>query len=304
MRKRVIFTVVLVVVGVGSIIFGSMLFRYDVPKSQDSQTEKKDEKEAPVKKRKSPVVSFLIPDVEAKDDESSNSVQKTLTEKSRQVLSVWATLKVINGVVNVLQSAQVGGSFFVEASINPLEILAPIDNILDKISNLLLWAFGAIIFEKILLSISGYMAFLVVIPICVIVSIITLWTYKEKNKVHKIVVVSVLISLIIPFAIPLSFQISTIMEKKILSNSVKNVVSSIEEKNKAAESMEKEITGLRRIGKSIIGYMSNVKNLSNALIEDMINYLIIFIFTNLVIPLLTIFGLYFLTKYFAKLILR
>jgi len=304
MAKRIIFTIVLVIIGFGSIFFGSVLFKTEKPKEQDSKIEKKEEKETPEKKRKPPIVSFLIPDVEAEDDENSSSIQKTLTEKSKQILGVWATLKVINGVINVLQSAQVGGNFFVEATVNPLEFLAPIDNILDKISNLLLWALGAILFEKILLAISGYIVFLVVIPICAIVSIITLWTYKEKNKVHKVVIVSILISLVIPFAIPISFQVSTIMEKKIITNSVKNVVSSINDKNKTAESMEKEITGLRRIGKSITGYMTNAKNLGNALIEDMINYLIIFIFTSIVIPILTIMGLYFLTKYFAKLILR
>jgi len=304
MAKRIIFTVVLVIIGFGSIFFGSVLFRSEKPDGQDSKIEKKEEKEVPAKKRKPTIVSFLIPDVEADSDEDSSSIQKTLTEKSKQILGVWATLKVINGVINVLQSAQVGGSFFVEATVNPLEFLAPIDNILDKISNLLLWALGAILFEKILLAISGYIVFLVVIPICAIVSIITLWTYRDKSKVHKVVIVSILISLVIPFAIPISFQVSTIMEKKIITNSVKNVVSSINDKNKSAESMEKEITGLRKIGKSITGYMTNAKNLGNALIEDMINYLIIFIFTSIVIPILTIMGLYFLTKYFAKLILR
>ena len=307
MTKRIIFTAVLVVIGFGSFFFGSVLLGSDKPKEKESRVEK----DSPAAKRKSPVISFLVPDIEtgkdapsSEKDESSISIQKTLTEKSKQILGIWATLKVINGVINVLQSAQIGGSFFVEASVNPLEFLAPIDNVLDKISNLLLWALGAILFEKILLAISGYIVFLVVIPVCAVVAIVTVWTYKNRSNVHKVVMVSVLIGLIIPLAIPISFQVSTLLEKKILTNSVKNVISSIEEKNKTAESMEEEITGLRRIGKSIIGYMTNAKDLGNALIEDMINFFIIFIFTNIVIPILTIFGLYFLTKYFAKVILR
>jgi len=301
MAKRIIFTVILLIIGGGAFFLGVYTFGVANPsQDQDVLPAEKDgdDIDAPVIRNKGPVLSLLFPDMEAE-----KGVQKELTEKSREVLGVWAVLKVINGVINVLQSAQVGGSFFVEASINPLQFLSPVDNVLDKLSNILLWALSAIIFEKILLAISGYIVFLIVIPLCALVSIITLWTSKEKSKVHKIIIVSVLISLIIPFAIPISFQVSTLLENKILTNNVGSLLESIQEKNKTAAGMEKDVTGLTRIGRNIINYMTNAKNLGNALIEDIINYFILFVFTNIVIPILTIIGLFFLVRYFAKLIL-
>ena len=300
MTKKIIFTAVLIVICCGSFFIGVYTFgAVDSSKDTDATpVAVEDAENVPVVRQKGPILSLLFPDID-----KERGIQKALTEKSREVLGVWATLKILNGVINVLQSAQVGGSFFVEASINPLEFLAPISSVMDDLSSVLLWALGAIIFEKVLLSISGYIVFLVVIPICAIISIITLWTYVDRSRIHRVLIVSVIICLLIPLAIPISFQASTLMETKILTNNVSTLVASIQEKNKTAESMEKDVTGLARVGRSITNYMVRVKDLGNALIEDMINYVILFFFTNVFIPIFTILGLYYLARYFIKLIL-
>jgi len=316
--KRLIFTIILVIIFFSSFFFGIRTFLPPVnPQNQNTveteedtgeettreETVQEDAEETtpqePAVRRDNIITSFLFPDMDAE-----KGIQKELSDKSRQVLGVWATLKVVNGIVNVLQSAQVGGSFFVEASVNPLEFLAPLDNILDKISDMLLWAFAAITFEKILLAVSGYLIFILIIPVCAIVSIVSLWTTKEKSRIHRVLIVTVIISLVIPFAVPVSFQLSALMEQKILTNNVSRVLASIEEKNDAASGMENEINSLRRIGRTITNYMTSVKDLGNAVIEDMINYFIIFIFTNIFIPIFTILGLFFLVRYCAKVILR
>jgi len=335
MNKKIIITVVLVIIGFSSLAFGAVSFGLiDFPQKLDSKTKeavqakkkaaqakekelqaKEKEAQAKIKqtlakekekilkenpiKPKGPMAAWLIT-----DSEKEKGIQKALSEKSKQVAGVWATLKVVNGVINVLQSVQIGGSVIVEASVNPMEFLAPIDNILDKISNLLLWAFGAIIFEKILLAISGYVVFLIVIPVCVIISIVTIWTSKDKSKISRVVIVSVLVSLIVLFAIPVSFYLSSFIEKKVLTHNVDTVLASITARGNTAEKMEKDLTGLKKIGSSVTSYLTNAKNLSSAIIEDMINYFIIFVFTNIVIPILTILGLYFLTRYSARMILK
>jgi len=335
MNKKVIFTVVLVIIGFFSLAFGAVSFGLiDLPQKIDSKTKEEiqaKEKEAQAKEKKllakekeeqakiketlakekekifrgkpikpkGPMAAWLI-----SDTEKEKGIQHALSEKSKQVAGVWAALKVINGVVNVLQSVQIGGSAIIEASVNPMEFLAPIDNVLDRISNLLLWAFGAIIFEKILLAISGYVVFLIVIPVCVIICIITVWASKDKSKFGRVVIVSLLVSLIMLFAVPVSFYLSSFIENKVLTDNVNTVLASITAKGSAAAKMEKELTGIRKIGSSITNYLTNARNIGGALIEDTINYFIIFIFTNIVIPILTILGLYFLTKHSARMILK
>jgi hypothetical protein len=270
-------------------------------KEKEKSNKEKSNKEKQIKLGKpiGPMAAWLI-----SDSDKEKGIQHKLTEKSKQVAGVWATLKAVNGVINVLQSIQLGGSVIVEASVSPMEFLSPIDNILDRISDLLLLAFSAIVFEKILLAISGYIVFLIIIPVCAIISIVSIWTSNDKSKISKVVIVSVLINLIVMFAIPVSFYLSSFIEKTVLNNNMNKVLSSIDAKGNTAAKMEKELTGLRKIGTSVSTYLTNAKNLSSAVIEDMINYFIIFIFTSIIIPILTIFGLYFLAKYCAKLILR
>jgi len=281
MKNKIIFTVILIVIGTVSVLLGVKIFGHSGPKQSYEVTGKTEG-------------AFFSPGAE-----NERGIQKALTEKSKQILGVWAALKVINGVINVLQSAEVG---VVAASINPLEFLAPVDNVLDKISNMLLWALGAIIFEKIILALSGYLVFTFLIPICALISIITVWAYKDKTKMHKIVIVALLVSLIVPFAIPLSFAASTFVEGKFLTNRVSAIVSSLNEKERDADGMRNDIT-VMSVGRTVVNYLSNAKNLGEAMIEDMINYFIIFIITCILIPVLTIFCIYKITKYSAKMIL-
>jgi len=358
MNKKIIFTIVLVIIGVSSLAFGAVSFGLlELPKKLDinakkemqaikaekdklkeevkkeeqklkekakkeeekkkqEQAKKKEQekkKEAQAKEKQSkeklakakaitpkgPMAAWLL-----SDSDKEKGIQKALTEKSKQVAAVWGTLKVVNGVINVLQSIQVGGSAIVEASANPMEFLSPIDNVLDRISDMLLWAFAAIIFEKILLAISGYLVFLIIIPICVIISIVTIWTSNDKSKITKVIIVSVLINLIIIFAIPISFYLSSFIEKEVLTHHLNTVLTSINTKGNTAAKMEKELTGLRRIGSAITSYLTTAKNLGSALVEDMVNYFIIFLFTSIIMPILTIFGLFFLARYLAKIILK
>jgi hypothetical protein len=337
MNKKVVFTIILVVIGLSSLTFGAISFGLiTMPKKLDSQakkelqakkeqeakkkeetkkkeeeTKKKEEakkKEQQAKEKeknlkenliipKGPMAAWLI-----SDSEKEKGIQKALSEKSKQVTGVWAALKTVNGVINVLQSARIGGA--VETSVNPMEFLSPDNNVLNKISNLLLWAAGAVFFEKILLAISGYIVFLIVIPVCVIISIITIWTSKDKTKISKVVIVSVLVSLIMLFAIPVSFYMSSFIEKKALINNVNTVLESINAKGNTAAKMEKELTSLRKVGGPITTNLTNAKKLGEAIIEDANNYFVIFVFTNIIIPILTIFGLFLLARYSAGLILK
>lgn len=244
-----------------------------------------------------------VADMQSGNSAVENGIQYSLSEKSRKILNVWAVLKVVNGVINVLQSAEIGGSFFVEASVNPLEFLSPVDNILDKLSDLLLWALGAVVMEKLILSISGLVVFKVIIPVCALLCVVTIWLQKEKTKLNRIIPVFVLLGLSISGAVPLSFWASSIIESKLFTGRVSNLIAEINDTGKDAEAMEGEVTGLKKIGKSILSFMTNAKSLADAIIEDMVDFVIIFLLTTIVIPILTVWGIIGVTKYFVKLLL-
>ncbi len=284
MVKRIIFTVLLIIVGISSFYIGLKPFGPILAWQDNSRTETQTE------------------------SKTGKSIQKSLTEKSEQILTVWAALRSVYGAVNVLQSAEARVVF---VAVEPLESLSPFDKTLNRISNLFLFAYGVLVFEKILLSIFISIAFFILIPICVIVSISAIW--KNKNAVsqpnskgtfpaHRIAIAAVLISLVIVFSLPVSLGVSTLLEEKILSDNVNNLVFSMGESEKAALKMENELRGLRRIGVTITEYILTAKNISNAAIKDTINYLMFFMLSNILIPALAFFGLYKITKYSVKMI--
>ncbi|MDR0563110.1 MAG: hypothetical protein LBG73_10550 [Spirochaetaceae bacterium] len=250
------------------------------------------------------LISFgPLASIQMRNQPADTGIQRSLTEKTSMLLRVWTTLKVINGVINVLQSAEIGGSFFVEASVNPLEILAPLDNILDKLSDLLLWALGAVIMEKLLLSASGFFIFKVIIPVCMLLCIIPIWAKKNLIDIRRVVAVCMIFGLAISAAVPLSFQVSAAIEKGLFADRAGGLLASINDKGKNAESMEQDVAGLKRIGKSIVSFMGDAKQLGDALIEDIMNFLIIFFIANIGMPLLTILGIISAAKYAVRLLL-
>jgi len=144
----------------------------------------------------------------------------------------------------------------------------------------------------------------ILIPVCVIFFISMMW--KSKNKAYQpqsVVIVSILISLAIFFALPVSFWASTFLEEKVFSENVNSLIASIDENKANAIKMETELRGLRRVGISITNYVSTAQDISNAVIRDSINYLIFFLILYILIPVFAIFGLYKITKYVVKLIL-
>jgi hypothetical protein len=303
-----IFTILFILIGAGSLTFGLISCQTVNDEKTAVVSDNKDNKGSNENKGKTETValprprgqvaSFLIPETN-----SEKGVQKSLNKKSHQILDIWTTVKAMNGVINVLQSAQVRGNYFIEASVNPIEFLAPIDSIFKKISGMFLGAYSVIVFQKMLLSLSGFLIFILIIPICALVTIVILWTYKDKSKIHKIVIASILITLIIPFAIPFSIDTSSLLGNKILAKNINTLVATIEENGKTAIAMENDIVRSRRTGNSIINYMDRVKTLSETIIENAINYYIIFLFIFVVIPILTLLVIFFLTRYVVGLIL-
>jgi len=297
-----IFTILFLLIGSGSLFFGFMSCQSVNNAQPEDIKENKDHKKNTVNLLltgpRSQAASLLIPEVD-----SDKGVQKSLKEKSQQIYNVLETVKLMKGIINILRSAQSKNNYFIEATVNPLEALAPIDFAFDKMLGTLLWIYSALAFQKILLSFSAFLIFILVIPICALVTIIILWTYKNKAKIYKVVIASAVISLVIPFAIPLSISASSFMGNKILAKKINALTVSINENGKKAKAMEDDIVKTRRTGNSIVNYMGRAIILSDSITEDVINYNIISLFIFIFVPIITLIFIFFLTRYAARLIL-
>jgi len=293
MAKKLLITIILILIGCASVTFGLIsCASTNNQESAASQTQGTGIEELRGMARtaaavqRGPLASLLIPDIDAE-----RGIQKSLDDKSGQVLNVWESLKLANGVINILMSAGTGNS----------ESLYPVDNILKKLSNKLSFAFSVLLFSKLLLMVSNYMIFLVVIPACSLIIIILLWTCKERKRLPGLVFTVVLSGLTVLFAVPLAFELSSLLDNKLLSQNVNTLVSSIDENGKTAAGMERSAAASGRQGN--INQIINARELGSSIIEDVNNYYIIFLFVYLIIPVLFITGLIFLIKYIVGLVL-
>jgi hypothetical protein len=320
--KYLIFTILFIVIGSGSLIFSLISCQSvndektqavknttdsknttdgkNTTGSKTSNNNKKKTTAAVVSIPKEKVAALLTSEVGYE-----KAVQESLNRKSHQILDVWEVVKTMNGVINVLQSAQVKSKYFSETSvINPVEFLAPVHNVLNKISGMFLVAYFVIIFQKMLLALPIFLVIILIIPICALITIIMLWTYKDRVKLYKILIASVLSALLIPFAIQLSINTSSLLGNKVMAKNINALVTTITEENgKAASAMEDDIVRSRKTGHSIIKYMDRVKTLSETIIENVMDYIIIFLFIFVVIPILILLLILFLAIYGVRLIL-
>jgi hypothetical protein len=296
MTKRIIFTGILALFGVSSFIIGLKPFGLMAAwqgKAKKTETEITEEAKPEVKVEKEEIVVEEKPKVD-------KSIQKLLTNKSEQILEVWSALKTVRSAVNVLQSVDAKAVFVVT---NPVESIAPFDKMLNSLSRLFLFAYGVIVFEKTFLAISVSLIFMILIPLCVLITISIIWKNKDKKEPHKIVIVSVLISLVVLFAVPVSLKISAIIEEKALSENINSLVSSINENRENAVKLESELRALRRVATTIMNNVSNAKVICDTAIKDMNNYLMIFMIIHVLIPLLVVFGLYKITRFSIKMVM-
>jgi len=242
--------------------------------------------------------------------DGNSILQKQLTRKLAEVGGVWVKVKVVSGVISFLSTIQVEGSIPVvgglAVSAEPLGWTDVIDNTLDHISNICLWAMGALVIQKILLSISVWFTMKFAVIFCAFFIILAIWNQKYRGQWKKIIFGFVIIFGGICSAVPLSLELSNVIETGILSRHIQDSIDKIDGKSAEAEKVGEDFSNssfidkLKSIGKNVSSFFEGVKNTIDGFIDTMIDYIMCFIITNMLIPIGTLFGL----KYFIVAVLK
>lgn len=98
----------------------------------------------------------------ALDTAARTRVDSALT----QALLTFATARALNGVVSVLQSGQVGAQLGVGMSINPGELLDPVNDLIESFSDIMLAVTVALGVHKVLLTIGAWWAVPLALSLC------------------------------------------------------------------------------------------------------------------------------------------
>ena len=203
------------------------------------------------------------------DNLSKNYINNSLTKSA----ITYATLRGLNAAVSVIQESSLSMGIGVEANIAIGQAVDPINDAIERFSDMItlsIWALGS---EKIVYEVSKTsLAVLIVI----LLSLISIFIKKEYIK--KILVLLIIARLFIPFSALISnYTYKEVFEAKIESNLA------------ILKSPPKSETSLESIQKSITYYTTNSAKLITALLNLSMLYFGQFVLDILLLPLLLIY---------------
>ena len=169
----------------------------------------------------------------------------------------------------------------------PGDATTPLANQILQISSYFFIVIGALFLEKILLTLTGYIAFTFLIPISCLLFIIYL--FYNNDALKRIAIRLTVFGLAIFLVVPTSIKISNVIESTYKTT----INQSIEEVESTSKSATKESEGLGGItskiqeGISSIGTgVSKVIKKGEKMLSDLIDTLAVSIITTCIIPIL------------------
>jgi len=230
---------------------------------------------------------FVIAPFASSAKTHANSI-KTLDEKKITVMQI---------------TAATAGSATALAAI-PGDATTPVANQILKLSSYLLIVIGAIFLEKILITLTGFVAFKFLIPIACLLYAIYLFAEKDffKNLAIKLAVFGIVISLVVPVSISASNLIEKAYKNSI-NQTVEEAKNAQNEVNQAEGEETEEKNGWDKFTSNVKEGISNIGDTASKAIEkgeELLNKFIdaiaILLITSCVIPIVVLFAFVWLVK--------
>lgn len=230
---------------------------------------------------------FVIAPFASSAKTHANSI-KTLDEKKITVMQI---------------TAATAGSATALAAI-PGDATTPVANQILKLSSYLLIVIGAIFLEKILITLTGFVAFKFLIPIACLLYAIYLFAEKDffKNLAIKLAVFGIVISLVVPVSISASNLIEKAYKNSI-NQTVEEAKNAQNEVNQAEGEETEENNGWDKFTSNVKESISNIGDTASKAIkkgEELLNKFIdaiaILLITSCVIPIVVLFAFVWLVK--------
>ena len=159
-----------------------------------------------------------------------------LTETSHELInatmldafSIFATAKLINGAISVIQSISVSVSVFAGLAIQPGEFLDPLNDLIESFSWISLLALASLGMQKLLLVITAGKYFNVLVSIAAVALAITLLPrYSHHHSFSKrLVILALTLRFAVPATILLSETTDWLLLSELRSNSHQELIES------------------------------------------------------------------------------
>ena len=238
-----------------------------------------------------------------------NTATQNVDDGLKRALVSFASARALNAAISVAQgteaSVEPAGVGF---TFTPGEVLDPVNDLVEKFSDLMLLASLSFGVQKTLINIGGHWLVSLLLGITAALWIGLYLIKKRKSAwVSKLFVLLIMIR----FAVPLVTYSSDLMFENFMSTEyetsqqfIDSSSDEIEEYNQAAQTTPEENDGIiDRIRNwsqsfSFESPVDKLKESADMAIEHIVNIMVIFLLQTLILPLITLWALYGFVKRF------
>lgn len=196
--------------------------------------------------------------------------------------------------VTVMELTAASAAASVAISAVPGDATTPIANQVSELSSYLLLVTGVILLEKILLTLTGYLAFKLLIPLACALVIVSL--VCSRAFLRQLALKLAVFGLVLWLLIPASLQVSSLVEDTF------DVQQTLEQAAQAADNMEESEEAdedggwLSQIGDAVSGAVSGVVEDAENALSRFVDAIATLVIVNCVIPLLVLWLFLWLAK--------
>ena len=225
----------------------------------------------------------------------------------KRALVSFATARTLNGLLSVVQAAQVDiQPAGIGVTLSPGQLLAPVNELVKHFADLMLLACVAFGILKVLISISGYWVISVVLTVVALA-----WAASHFRQSHapRWLSTALVLMLMLRFAIPVAMMGTDALSQKFLAADYAVAQSAIDTTT-AEASKVKVPERPASDGKSwlpqmpnLVSSISDVKDRYTKMMqavgqssEHMVKLMVVFLLQTLLLPLLLIWALFWIAK--------
>lgn len=225
------------------------------------------------------ILSMTIVSKIATSPESYNSTIRSIDEKKMTVMGVTATAAITSTALATV----------------PGDATTPIAKQILELSSYLLLVVCALVLEKSLLTVMGYLSFNILVPIgCLLFGI---YVFLKKKTLKILALKFIVFALVLVLIIPISMKISD-MIYEANQTTIEQVTTDLSETSVESDEVEKAWIGkmIDKVKKSV----SDVGEMTKEILNKFIDAIALFIITYCVLPLIIIFAIIWFINFLFK----
>lgn len=179
----------------------------------------------------------------------------------------------------------------------PGDTTTPIANKIMDLSSYLLIVVCALVLEKTLLTVIGYLSFNILIPLaCILLGV---YVFSKKRTIRALALKLIVFALVIVLIIPLSMKISD-MIYETNQTSVEQLTSELEENIEKDDSQEDKSWIDKTLGKIKDG-VSDIGEKAKQILNSFIDAIAIFVIAYCVLPIIIVIFVFWFINFLFKL---